>query len=65
MPPVLFAGHDTLSGVQVSNEPVRGNQTVEDKFTSVGIWMKEVQDEVWRILTGNGQFMRKQNYTRI
>ena len=49
-----YAGHDTISGVQVSNEPVRGNQIVEDKFTSVRMWMKEVQDEVWRTRTGNG-----------
>lgn len=51
---LLYAGHDTLSGVQVSNEPVRGNQIVEDKFTSVRMWMKEVQDELWRTRTGNG-----------
>ena len=49
-----YAGHDTSSGVQVSNEPVRGNQIVEDKFTSVRMWMKEVQDEVRRTRTGNG-----------
>ena len=50
----MYAGHGTLSGVKVSNEPVRGNQIVENKFTSVRMWMKEVQDEVWRTRTGNG-----------
>ena len=25
-----YAGHDTLSGVKVSNEPVRRNQIVEE-----------------------------------
>ena len=50
---ILYAGHDTLSGVKVSNEPVRRNQIVEDKFTSVRMWMKEVQDEVWRTRTGS------------
>ena len=53
-PLFLYAGHDTISGVKVSNEPVRRNQIVEDKFTSVRMWMKEVQDEVWRTRTGNG-----------
>ena len=50
----LYAGHDPLSGVQVSNEPVRRNQIVEDKSASARMWMKEVQDEVWRTRTGNG-----------
>ena len=40
--------------MKVSNEPVRRNQIVEDKFMSVRMWMKEVQDEVWRIRTENG-----------
>ena len=53
-PLVLYVGHDTLSGVKVFNEPVRRNQIVEGKFTSVRMWMKEVQDEVWRTRTGNG-----------
>jgi hypothetical protein len=51
---VLYAGHDTSSGVKVSNEPVRRNQTVEDKFAPAREWMKEVQDETRRTRTGNG-----------
>lgn len=39
----LYAGHDTSSGVKVSNEPVRRNQIVEDKFAPAREWMKEVQ----------------------
>ena len=50
----LYAGHDTSSGVKVSNEPVRRNQIVEDKFAPAREWMKEVQDETRRTRTGNG-----------
>ena len=53
-PTRLYAGHDTSSGVKVSNEPVRRNQTVEDKFAPAREWMKEVQDETRRTRTGNG-----------
>ena len=31
-----YDGHDTLSGVRVSNEPVRRNQIVEDKCVRGG-----------------------------
>lgn len=50
----VYAGHDTSSGVKVSNEPVRRNQIVEDKFAPAREWMKEVQDETRRTRTGNG-----------
>ena len=49
-----YAGHDTSSGVKVSNEPVRRNQIVEDKFAPARGRMKEVQDETRRTRTGNG-----------
>ena len=51
---LVYAGHDTSSGVKVSNEPVRRNQIVEDKFAPAREWMKEVQDETRRTRTGNG-----------
>ena len=38
----LYAGHDTSSGVKVSNGPVRRNQIAEDKFSPVRARMKEV-----------------------
>ena len=41
-PTVLYAGHDTRSGVKVSNGPVRRNQIAEDKFSPVRARMKEV-----------------------
>lgn len=50
----VYTGHDTSSGVKVSNEPVRRNQIVEDKFAPAREWMKEVQDETRRTRTGNG-----------
>ena len=50
----LYAGHDTSSGVKVSNEPVRRNQIAEDKFAPARARMKEVGSEVRRIRTENG-----------
>ena len=50
----LYAGHDTSSGVKVSNEPVRRNQIAEDKFAPARARMKEVGSEVRRTRTGNG-----------
>ena len=38
-----YAVHDTLSGVKVSNEPVRRNQRVKDKFALARMWMKEAE----------------------
>ena len=53
-PPTRYAGHDTSSGVKVSNEPVRRNQIAEDKFAPARARMKEVGSEVRRTRTGNG-----------
>ena len=50
----VYAGHDTSSGVKVSNEPVRRNQIAEDKFAPARARMKEVGSEVRRTRTGNG-----------
>jgi len=50
----LYAGHDTWSGVKVSNGPVRRNQIAAGKFSPVRARMKEAGGEVRRIRTGSG-----------
>ena len=50
----MYAGHDTRSGVQVSNGPVRRNQIAKGKFSPVRARMKEAGGEVRRIRTESG-----------
>ena len=51
---LLYAGHDTRSGVKVSNGPVRRNQIAEDKLASARVRAKEVGSEVRRTRTESG-----------
>ena len=50
----LYVGHDIGPGVQVSNGPVRRNQTAEGKFSPVRARMKEAQSKVRRTRTESG-----------
>ena len=50
----LYAGHDTRSGVKVSNGPVRRNQIAEDKLASARMRAKEVGGETRRTRTESG-----------
>ena len=49
-----YAGHDTRSGVKVSNGPVRRNQIAEDKLASARMRAKEVGGETRRTRTESG-----------
>ena len=50
----MYAGHDTRTGVKVSNGPVRRNQTAEDKLASARVRAKEVGGETRRTRTESG-----------
>ena len=50
----LYAGHDTRSGVKVSNGPVRRNQIADDKPASARMRAKEVGGETRRTRTESG-----------